>query len=257
MDIKYIKELNQAVNQFFNSNGFSSEGQDTGFYKGENKVYKVAYNADSKLFTLSSAAIIADEADADMKVISSWLFDENNHGSKDIQCIADDFMGVVAKAEGIRLSTASADTSNINLPEKSKGGEDPGIEAFTGKFLALFPQYKDTYKEMMAIYGDFLYVDFFKTYGIGKLCELMADENKNKKQLKKYCDMMGDMHYEGQSEVGDLICAVIIAGSFKGDTNKYSEFAGKYFADYPFLKSAGLAAVNNYKTDKKLREVLC
>lgn len=257
MDIKYIKELNSAVHEFFNSNGFSSEGQDTGFYKSEDKIYKIAYSAEAKLFTLSVASIVADDADANYSTLATWYFDEANHGAKDIQCIADDFIGTVAKREGIRIASAGViDTSNIALPEKSKEGSEPGIEALAGKFLALFPQYKDAYKEMIATYGDFLYVEFFKTYAVEKLCELKADEAKNKKQLKKYFDMLGQMHYDGESIVGDVICSVIFAGAFKGNTDEYLALAKEYLADWQFLKSAGLAAVNNYKSDKKLRELL-
>ncbi len=258
MNIKYIKELNDSINPFFNNNGFSSENQDTGIYKGENKIYKISYESEIKQFVLSSAPIITDDADANYTALSTWYFDEDNHGPKDIQCIADDFIATAAKNEGIKLAASgiTADLSEIALPERSKDGDEPGIEAFTQKFLALFPQYKDTYKESIAIYGDFLYVDFFKTYGVEKMNELLADEGKNKKQLKKYWDMLGDMHYEGETIVGDLICAVILAGSFKGDSFKFREVAEKYLSDYPFLKTAGLAAVENYKKDKKLREIL-
>lgn len=257
MDIKYIKELNSAVHDFFNSNGFSSEGQDTGFYKSEDKIYKISYENDAKLFMLSSASIVTDDTDANYSTLSTWYFDEANHGAKDIQCIADDFIGTVAKKEGIRIATGSVtDTSSIALPEKSKDGDEPGIEAFAGKFLALFPQYKDAYKEMIATYGDFLYVEFFKKYAVEKMCELKADEAKNKKQLKKYFDMLGAMHYDGEAIVGDVICTVILAGAFKGNTAEYLELANTYLADWQFLKTAGLAAVNNYKSDKKLRELL-
>lgn len=257
MDIKYIKEINAAVSEFFNSNGFSSEGQDTGFYKSEDKIYRISYNAEAKLFILSVASVIADDAEANYSTLATWYFDEANHGAKDIQYIAEDFIGTVAKKEGIQIASSTAvDTSNIALPEKNKEGDEPGIEAFAGKFLALFPQYKDAYKEMIATYGDFLYVEFFKTYAVEKLCELKADENKNKKQLKKYFDMLGQMHYDGEAIVGDVICSVIFAGAFKGNATEYLQLANTYLADWQFLKTAGIAAVNNYKTDKKLRELL-
>lgn len=257
MDIKYISELNGLLYEFLNSNGFSSKGQDTGFYKGEEKIYKVSYDEAGKEFSISAATIVADEESASFKVLSSWLFDEENHGPKDISLIAEDFISTVAAEEGIKLSSSNAvDIENVALPEKAAQGEEPGIEAFAQKFLALFPQYKDNYKEMIAKYGDFLYVEFFKTYAVEKLCELKADEVKNKKALKKYWDMLGHMHYEGEQIVGDIICAVIIAGSYKGDTAAFSASAEAFLGDYPFLKTAGYGAVSNYKSDKKLQVVL-
>lgn len=257
MDIKYIVELNGLLSEFMNSHGFSSKDQDTGFYKGESKIYKVSYNETSNEFYIAVATIIADEDSASYKTISAWLFDEANHGPKDITLISEDFIAAVAKEEGIKISTGTViDSNNVALPEKAAAGEDPGIEAFTQKFLALFPQYKEVYKESVAKYGDFLYVEFFKTYAVEKLIELRADEVKNKKVLKKYWDMLGSMHYEGEQIVGDVICAVIIAGGYKGDAIAFGKSAEAFLSDYPFLKTAGLAAVNNYKTDKKLKAIL-
>lgn len=257
MDIKYTVELNGLLSEFMNSNGFSSEGQDTGYYRSEAKVYKVAYDEALKEFSIASAQIIADEEPTSFKTLSAWLFDEENHGAKDISCISEDFIAAVAKEEHIKLAAASVPgAENVALPEKGAVGEDPGIEAFTQKFLAMFPQYKDSYKNNVAKYGDFLYVEFFKTYGVEKMCELKTDEVKNKKALKKYWDMLGSMHYEGEQIVGDVICAVIIAGSYKGDTAAFTASAEQFLSDYPFLKTAGYAAVNNYKSDKKLRAVL-
>ena len=181
MDIKYIVELNGLLSEFMNSHGFSSKDQDTGFYKSENKIYKVSYDEASKEFYIAVASIIADEDSASYKTISAWLFDEANHGPKDIALISEDFIAAVAKEEGIKISTGMViDTESVALPEKAAEGEDPGIEAFTQKFLAMFPQYKDAYKESVAKYGDFLYVDFYKRYGIAKMKELMADEQANK-----------------------------------------------------------------------------
>ena len=142
------------------------------------------------------------------------------------------------------------------MPKKAEAGAEPNIEAFTQKFLAMFPQYKETYKAEVAKYGEFLYVDFFKKYGIEKMNELLADESKNKKQLAKYWKMLGEMHYEGDSNVGDLICTVIIGGSFFNDPAKFNEIAEKYLEDFPFLKAASKAAVINFKKNKKLRNAL-
>ena len=147
----------------------------------------------------------------------------------------------------------------IRLPNntfKAAAGTEPGIEAFAQKFLAMFPQYKDSYKEMVAKYGDFLYVEFFKRYGVEKMQELMADETKNKRQLTKYWNMLGDMHYEGELVVGDLICVVILTGAFGKDPAKFDAAADKYLAEYPFLKASAKASVHDYKNNKKLRNIL-
>lgn len=253
MNIQYLKEVTNVLDEFMESNGFSSKDQDSGVYKGEFKTYRVAYNDDKKEFTVS----VTPSDVENYTVLSSWYFDENNHGAKDSLCIGEDFLEAVAKDAGVKVvKTADGSTKDIVMPEKAAVGTEPTIEAFTQKFLAMFPQYKDPYKEMVAKYGDFLYVEFFKRYGVEKMQELMADETKNKRQLTKYWNMLGDMHYEGELVVGDLICVVILTGAFGKDPAKFDAAADKYLAEYPFLKASAKASVHDYKNNKKLRKIL-
>ncbi len=256
MDNKYIKEVTSAMHEFMTGHGFTAD-HDSSTFKNDSKLYKVSYDEQKKTFSVSVASVIIDGDEGESKTISSWYFDEANHGSKDTKYIAEDFIGAVAKDNGIKI-VASFDNSykEIELPKKAEEGAEPNIEAFTQKFLAVFPQYKDNYKETIAKYGSFLYVEFYKTYGIQKMRELMADESKNKKQLQKYFKMLGEMHYEGDGTVGDVICTVILAGSFYDDVAAFNAAADKYLEEFPFLKTAARAAVMQFKGNKKLRAAL-
>lgn len=256
MDIKYIKEIADFMSEFANEHQFTRELSDSLYFKNEFKCYKVEFIEAKSLFIISVAPIDAEGEPSEFNLLSSWYFNEADHGSKDTKCIADDFVSYIAADSGIKLVQNNGDLSQIALPAKAEEGTEPGIQALAQKFLALFPQYKDVYKESVAKYGEFLYVDFFKRYGIEKMKEFLADEIKNKKQLKKYFDMLGDIHYNGDRVVGDVICAVIIAGSFEGNVAAYNTIADKYLEDYPFLKTSGAAAVKNYNSNKKLREAL-
>lgn len=248
MDIQYLKEITNALSAFMKDNGFSSEGLELGNFKGEFKSYRIAYDESKKLFSISVAPVDSEN----YTVLSTWFFDENDHGAKDIACIGEDFTEAVAKDAGIKIVKAN----EVIMPEKAAAGTEPDIKAFTQKFLAMFPQYKDAYKDSVAKYGDFMYVDFYKRYGIEKMRELMSDEGLNKKQLVKYWNMLGDMHYEGELIVGDIICTVILAGTFGSDPARFDAAAEKYLAEYPFLKSAAKAAVHDYKNNKKLRKII-
>ena len=225
MNIQFLKEVTDILAPVLTENGFTAANE-LGTFKGEYKTYRVSYNEDKKLFEVA----VAPAESESFTSLSNWYFDENDHGPKDTLCIGEDFLTAVAK--------------------------DAGIKVITQKFLAMFPQYKDTYKAEVAKYGDFMYVDFFKKYGIEKMRELMADETANKKQLTKYWNMLGDMHYEGELVVADLICTVILAGSFGNEPEKYDEAAEKYLNDYPFLKASGKASVHDYKHNKKLRKLI-
>ncbi len=253
MNIQFLKEVTDVLKDVLIENGYSTEGQELGTFVGEFKTYKVSYSDDRKMFSVGVAPADTES----FTELSSWYFDESDHGAKDTACIGEDFLEAVAKDLGVTVvKAADGTTKEVALPEKAAVGTEPGIEAFAQKFLAMFPQYKEDYKAMVAKYGDFLYVEFFKRYGIAKMKELMADEDKNKKQLTKFWSMLGDMHYEGELIVGDVICSVILAGSFGNEPAVFDAAADKYLADYPFLKGAGRAAVHDYKRNKKLRNVL-
>ncbi len=253
MNIQYLKEITDVLADFMKENGYSAENEQLGTFKNETKTYKIKYDEEKKLYSVNVAATDSE----DFKELSSWYFDEADHGSKDTMCIGEDFMETIAKDAGITaVKKADGTTKDVVMPEKAVIGTEPGIEAFTQKFLATFPQYKETYKAMVAKYGDFLYVEFYRQYGVEKLQELMANEAANKKQLTKYWKMLGDMHYEGELVVGDLICTVIIAGTFKGDVAAFDTAAEKYLADYPFLKSSGRASIADYKNNRKLRKLI-
>lgn len=256
MDIKYIKEVTSAMHEFMTGHGFTADHENS-MFKGEGKAYKVSYDEQKKVFSLAVLTIAEDGDEGASKTLSTWYFDEQSHGNNDTLCVAEDFVHAVAKDNGIKIvSSVENGLQEIALPQKAEAGTEPNIEAFTQKFLAMFPQYKDTYRAMMAKYGSFLYVEFYKTYGIEKMKELMANESANKKQLQKYFKMLGEMHYEGDSNVADVICTVILAGSFYDDITAFDTAATKYLEDFPFLKAAARAAVVNFKKNKKLRNAL-
>lgn len=253
MDIQYLKEVSEVIAPFMADNGFTAVPDVLGAFANDTKKFSVAYDEAKREFTVGVAPLESDS----LTVLSSWYFDENDHGPKDTACIGEDFVEAVAKDIGVKVvKTADGTTKEIAMPEKAALGTEPGIEAFTQKFLAMFPQYKDNYKESVAKYGDFLYVDFYKRYGVEKMRELMTDEAKNKKVLTKFWNMLGDMHYEGELVVADLICSVILAGAFGESPEKFDAAAEKYLAEYPFLKGSATASVHDYKNNKKLRKAL-
>ena len=253
MDIKYTNEIIKSITPFLTENGFVLDGAS---FKKDSRAFSVKYEDAKKEFVLSAADIAEDGELGASAVLSTWFFDEADHGANDTKCIADDFTEVIAASIGVKLATAAINSQEVAMPEKNVAGTEPGIEAFTQKFLAMFPQYKDAYKAMVAKYNDFLYIEFYKTYGIEKMKELMANEAANKKAIAKYFTMLGDMQYEGELILGDIICSVILAGAFGNDPAAFEAAAEKYLADYPFLRSAGRAAVKNYKSNKKLRAIL-
>lgn len=251
MDIKFFEELCNELNPFLSEQGFKLT--ENNLFTSSQKNYKIDYNDSTSQFILSVAAAVDGDATGEYVELSSWYFDEQNHGVNDIKVIAEDFIGSISGDLGI-VKTKKVSTSDVAMPTKAVGGETPGIEAFTNKFLSSFPQYKDTYKAHVAKYGKFLPVEFYKVYGVEKCREVINSQNK--KAIDKLFSMLSDMYVEADTVVGDLICAVIIAGTFKGNMAEFEALAEEYLADNIHLKQAGKAIIKEYNKNAKLKALL-
>ena len=120
--------------------------------------------------------------------------------------MAEDFADSLREIFGMKKQVSNL--KDVALPSKAASrGPTPNVEALAQRFLAIFPQYKDAYREHMAKYGEFLYQDFFARTAAVKLKELCADPKANKKQLEKFFDLLNEMYAEGDANVlqhGDL-----------------------------------------------------
>ena len=208
------------------------------------------------MFELHYAEAPAEGGEASDSVLSAWLFDDT-HRERDAVVIAEDFCDEARKKLGIaRKNPVTA--GKIDLPEKSerRAGDALSMQGFAQRFLACYPQYKDAYRDNIADYGDFMYFDFFKRYGVEKLREVASSGSS--KQIDKMLDLLNEFYCQGDKEVGDVIAACIFAGAFYNDTEGFAEFCekGNYFENYPFLKTAAAEAIKLASKNKKLQEAL-
>lgn len=251
-----VKELKQIVDnmaEFLNEQNFVQVENEVGHYKNDKKDFVILFDTAKKLFTLNIADIENGEVGS-YSTVSTWLFDET-HREDDTKTIAKDFCDVLFKNLGLVRKKING-VESVQLPGKTLTGQTPNIEGFTGKFLSIFPQYKEEYKQNVAKYGDFLYVEFYKTYGVEKLKELLSDKKANKKQLSKYLDMLGNMFEEGDSTVSAVITSVIIAGAFLDNYSEYEQLHDEIVEKHKEFYNAGRNSILLAIKDKKLRGVL-
>ena len=251
MNITYLDEIINNLKEFMSQHDFTLNNN--GDFISDDRNFKVDYDDARKEFILLCAEPDTTGDKENYSEISAWYFDFDSHGPNDTKVIADDFIDIISSKLGLSKSDAKT-KSQVALPSKAVTGQAPGIEAFTGKFLAMFPQYKDAYKEQVAEYGQFLPVHFYKKYGVEKLRELLVAGNK--KAIIKYFTMLEDMFIEGDKPVGNIICSVIIAGTFKGDSAEFEKVAENYLKDLNYIKLSGRASVAEYKRNSKLRAVI-
>lgn len=153
MDNSIFAEIIKPIDELLSKNGFTQKEQ--GCFEGESAIYKVYFDEARKQFVLSFKDK-SNELD-DFGELASWLFDGGV--KSDAVVIAEDFCDVISKKLGIVKSNKTNDAANIAMPTKAAAGEENGINSLTQKLLAIYPAFKNDYKEAYAKYNSFLYID--------------------------------------------------------------------------------------------------
>lgn len=213
-------------------------------FAGAEKSVKVVYQEEKKLFELHIIEAAGEDAEPEIRVAASWLFDEA-HSVRDAKAIGADFADTLRSEFGIKREKTKRE---VSLPEKGAPGSTADASALAQRFLTIFPAYKETYKEHVEKNGEFLYEEFFREYAAPKLRELL--DARSKKQLEKYLTMLEEVYISGNVEVGGLITLTIIAGAVGMDDQRW-EVLTEYLADKQYLKPASHAMIR-YARSKKL-----
>ncbi len=220
------------------------EEKENSCFAKEDLCFTVVYDEASKTFNL-----LCKEGE-DEKKISAWLFDES-HRKKDAEVIGEDFCDCIRSKLGIKKERP-ATTADIALPKSGKKDGAMTMDQFTQRFLAVYPQYKDDYKENVAANGGFLPVEFYRTRGAEKLRELA--EGGNKKQLDKMLSMLNEFYCQGDRQVSDTVMALFFGGAFCKNKELFNSVV-ENMADYPFLKSGAVEIVNVAAKNKKFQAI--
>lgn len=244
MEQKIFDAVKAELSPLFTENGFTEN--DNSFI-GETTAFKIEYDAEKNLFLLLCAEVVDGSTDA-YAVASSYLFDENGTLS-DAAAVGIDFADTVKTKLGLsRRVTRSAD---VALPTKS-GADTPGMDDLCNRMLAIFPAYKEQYKENVQENGEFLYVNFFLDTVAVDIRNLIAEGND--KKLKKIYDALNELYVKGDRNVGNVIVVAILGGAVKGD-KELTEKLLCGLGDYQYLKSAVRNITDRTAKDKRLKEM--
>lgn len=252
MDQKAYETIVAGLEPVFEDQKLHASPDAPGVYLNDKKAVKVDYDEQRKLFRLS-AANIEEGKEVQFKELSAWLFDET-HNLRDAKAVSEDFADSLRDLFGMKKPSAE-NFKDVALPSKSASGATPNVEALAQRFLAIFPQYKDVYREHMAKYGEFLYQNFFAQTAAVKLKELVVDPKANKKQLGKYFTMLNEMYAEGDANVASTVTYTILGNAFGDDLETFDSLKD-FMEDCPYLRQNGRAMLQCIKGKKKLREGL-
>lgn len=209
MDNRYYDNVIAEMQGFLDENGFKAK--DEGF---ENETRKIAvkYDEEKQTYSLFVAEKNVDDEFGEMNAINTWLFDDSQN-AKDAESVGIDFVSSLRKNMGIRLARGGA-AGSVELPTANKSG-NMTVTGFTKKMLDVFPVLKDEYKEHVAVYGNFLYVNFFGE----KLVPLVKDLLKEggKKPIKKLYDVFDDAYVKGDKDTVNIMVAILAAAAYNDE----------------------------------------
>ncbi len=247
MAFELMGELLQLLNPILKELKFAES--DGGILLRDDFAIKIDYDDDTQLINLKGAKAQEGEQ-LEFITLSQYLFD-STHTSRDLKAVALDFEETIRAELGEKKTV---ERKRVNLPTRAAAGETPTIEAFTKGFLDIFPQYRDAYRDMLSDKGSFLYVEFYKHYGVEKMLEF-AEGKGTDKQLGKYLTFLGKYYSEGDRYVAAVITSVIFAGAFYNNVKLFEEVITPRLKDNKYLYPAAVSAIEYAAKSKKLQAV--
>lgn len=244
MDNRYIEKVLEELNPLFAEQGFKEAD---GVYKNDKKAVKVEYNESRQSYVLFVADIDEDGKQTDFSELTAWLFDDSQN-EKDALSVGMDFADTLRKNMGIKAKISAA--TAVELPTATKGGAVK-IAGFTKKLLDIYPQYKDEYKEHVALYGNFLYLNFFAKTLVVQIKEAM--QSGNKKTVKKLYELLENGYINGDKDTINAIVASLAAAAY--NDQKIKEAIDNMLADNSHFKASFDNFSATFASKKKLLAV--
>ena len=250
MNSQVLEKILEQLSGIIETAGFKAN-EDKTEYKNEKVAFKIGHDEEKKLLLLDIAQIGENGEVGEYSNASSWLF-ENPEELRDAESAGMDFFDTLKGKIGMK-GTRINKNGEIAMPSKEKSGNSFNVEAFCAKMLAIYPQLKEEYKNHIAEYGSFLYIDFFKTHIVPQI-EKLLDEN-NKKSLKKVFPVLDDVYVNGDRTVQNVVVGVVLCGAVKDNESRY-QAAMEAMAEHQFLKVAFFNIMKRHKTDKAFKAML-
>lgn len=216
MDNRYYDKVIEEMKPFFDEQGFKCDKD--GAFLNDTKSVKINYDENSQMYILQTADI-SDGTVGEYTNASSFLFDDSQT-EKDAMSVGIDFTETLRKNLGIK-NKRPAVSGNIDLPTAQKG-DALNITGFTKKVLDVFPQYKDTYKEHVAKYGNFLYINFFSYTLVPQIITVLSENSK--KTVKKLFELLENGYLQGDKDTANIVVAVLAAAIIKDESIKASAY---------------------------------
>ncbi len=173
--------------------------------KNTDNIYKIIKN--------NQKIILKKVTNQESKIVSSWLFEEENISQKDIDTIIRDF------SETIFNNTKN----NIkkNMTKKNQNQDENNVTGlfFANRMATIFPRIKNLIQKEKETYNNFRIVSFTKNIILPEINNLI--NQKNAANLKKLGKVLSDLYINGTLDVKSVITMVILNNLDKNIFEQY------------------------------------
>lgn len=246
MDNRYYDNLIGEMQSFFDEQKFVLN--EDGSYKNDSYAVKIDFDEERQMYQLHLADISEDKG-AEYALLTSWLFDDSQNAT-DAGSVGIDFAETLREKLGCKVTRKA--NAKIDLPSAAKKDGNITIEGFTKKLLDIYLPLKDEYKQHIATFGNFLYLEFYSS-AVVPLVKATLTEN-NKKAVKKLFDVFENAYVQGDRDTSNAAVAILSAVCYKDTALK--DAVKNFLSEDSHFYSSVSSFVPVLEKNKKLTKVL-
>lgn len=225
-----ISAIIRGVESTMNNNGFSvivpqgtekgdlpvteKNGCTTILYGGKKGAAKIEL-FEGKISLLCSVAEAENAVDEDFRKVTTSLFDVEKVDDRDIKYVVNEFCDCVNDTYGKKDKSKKLPQPVSKSAAKS-GSVYYDLVTLGSRFVQIYPEIKDAYKQNIEKYGEFLADDFFLNYGNEKFRETV--KKNDPQQMKKLFNMLNEVYNDGTNQVQSVIVVTILGSLYDDET---------------------------------------
>ncbi|MBQ7521768.1 MAG: hypothetical protein IJU14_02685 [Clostridia bacterium] len=226
MNYSFMDTITERVAEVLEPKGYQKQNVETdkdyaALFTGESNAYMVVYNAKKQLTALKVCGMDDGQPDNQWKSISTWIFNPETDGNKEINSIANDFTDFLAG--GMPKITNKGKKKNKNSDD---GNADPKF--FCKRMVNVFPQLKEEIWAEEDGYDPFRGVTFTEEHIVPKVSQLM--QTGNKQDIQKLANILNTQYSAGDLSTRSIITIVVLNSIKPEDEEKIEEYLSEDLA---------------------------
>jgi len=182
-------------------------------YRGQKGRVKIEYSEEKLALYLADAD--DESADSDMTRASLTLLELDTYDERDLRYIFDEFAETFENFFGVKKTQAG----KLKLPTPvSKNAAKTGALSYDpltlgNRFVGIYQEFKDDYRDNIEKYGEFLAEEFFIEYG--NKAVLATIKGNDKIKIRKLFNLLNEIYEDGTNETQSLIAVTILGELYK------------------------------------------